>query len=66
MSVFQPEERVKLTNVLGTFLEKQIEYTAPLLDRVTEQTAVDYRSIIAGEMFFGLIKDRIENGYYRS
>ena len=38
----------------------------PFLDRVPVEVAADYRSIIAGEMYFSLIKERIENGYYRS
>ena len=66
MQVFQPEEKAKLANVLGDFLEKKREYILPFLDRVPVEVAADYRSIIAGEMYFSLIKERIENGYYRS
>ena len=66
MSVFEITERTKLTNVLTDFLTKQIEYIAPFLTRVSEDVAADYRSIIAGEMYFNLIKSRIENGFYRS
>ena len=66
MQVFQPEEKAKLANVLGDFLEKKREYVLPFLDRVPLEVAADYRSIIAGEMYFSLIKERIENGYYRS
>ena len=36
------------------------------MDRVPLDVAADYRSIIAGEMYFNLIRSRIENGYYRS
>ena len=66
MQVFQPEEKAKLANVLGDFLEKKREYVLPFLERVPLEVAADYRSIIAGEMYFSLIKERIENGYYRS
>jgi hypothetical protein len=33
---------------------------------VKEADAPDYKSIIAGEMYFDLIMQRIKNGYYRS
>jgi len=66
MSVFEITERTKLVNVLTDFLTKQIEYIAPFLTRVSEDVAADYRCIIAGEMYFNLIKSRIENGFYRS
>jgi len=33
---------------------------------VKEADAPDYRSIIAGEMYFQLIDERIKSGYYRS
>ena len=66
MQVFQPEEKAKLANILSDFLEKKREYVLPFLDRVPVDVAPDYRSIIAGEMYFSLIKLRIENGFYRS
>ena len=62
MQVFVPDEKAKLFNTLKDFMEKKKEYLECFMDRV----APDYRSIIPAEMFFNLIKDRINNGYYRS
>ena len=66
MQVFEPAERAKLANVLADFLEKTVEYVSPFLERVPVEVAADYRSIVAGEMYFSLVKERILNGYYRS
>jgi len=66
MQVFVPEEKAKLFNTLKDFLDKKKEYLECFLDRVPLEVAPDYRSIIPAEMYFSLIKDRINNGYYRS
>ena len=66
IQVFQVEEKAKLANVLKDFLTKKQEYVSCFLTRVGLEVAPDYRSIIPSEMYFDLIKDRIENGYYRS
>jgi len=66
MQVFVPDEKAKLFNTLKDFMEKKKEYLECFMDRVPLEVAPDYRSIIPAEMFFNLIKDRINNGYYRS
>jgi hypothetical protein len=66
MQVFVPEEKAKLFNTLKDFIEKKKEYLECFMDRVPLEVAPDYRSIIPAEMYFNLIKDRINNGYYRS
>ena len=66
MHVFIREEKNKLFNTLKDFIEKKKEYIEVFLDRVPVELAPDYRSIIPAEMYFNLIKDRINNYYYRS
>ena len=66
MHVFIREEKTKLFNTLKDFIEKKREYIEVFLERVPTELAPDYRSIIPAEMFFNLIKDRINNCYYRS
>ena len=66
MHVFVDGEKGKLVNTLKDFLEKKREYLDCFLDRVPIEVAPDYRSIIPAEMYFNLIKDRIQNCYYRS
>lgn len=66
MHVFQLEEKNKLVNTLKDFIERKKEYIECFLDRVPVEVAPDYRSIIPAEMYFNLIKDRINNCYYRS
>lgn len=66
MHVFESDEKAKLVNTLKDFYEKKKEYLDCFMQRVPLSVAVDYRSIISAEMYFELIKDRINNGYYRS
>ena len=66
MHVFVPDEKAKLVNTLKDFFEKKKEYLEFFMDRVPVEIAPDYRSIIPTEMYFNLIKDRINNCYYRS
>jgi len=66
MHVFIREEKSKLFNTLKDFIEKKKEYIECFLERVPTEVAPDYRSIIPAEMYFNLIKDRINNCYYRS
>ena len=66
MHVFIREEKNKLFNTLKDFIEKKKEYIEVFLDRVPVELAPNYRSIIPAEMYFNLIKDRINNYYYRS
>ena len=66
MHVFIREEKTKLFNTLKDFIEKKKEYIECFLERVPVEVAPDYRSIIPAEMYFNLIKDRINNCYYRS
>ena len=66
MTVFGKDEKAKLVNTLKDFMEKKKEYVECFADRVPLEVAPDYRSIIPAEMYFNLIKDRINNCYYRS
>lgn len=66
MHVFQRDEKIKLVNTLKDFMEKKKEFIECFLERVPVEVAPDYRSIIPAEMYFNLIKDRINNCYYRS
>lgn len=66
MHVFVEGEKGKLVNTLKDLFEKKKEYLDCFMDRVPIEVAPDYRSIIPAEMYFSLIKDRINNCYYRS
>ena len=66
MHVFIREEKIKLVNTLKDFMEKKKEYIECFMERVPVEVAPDYRSIIPAEMYFNLIKERINNCYYRS
>ena len=66
MHVFESDERAKLVNTLNDFYERKKEYLECFMNRVPLEIAPDYRAIITAEMYFNLIKDRINNGYYRS
>ena len=66
MHVFVEGEKGKLVNTLKDLFEKKKEYLDCFMDRVPVEVAPDYRSIIPAEMYFSLIKDRINNCYYRS
>lgn len=66
MHVFEKDERAKLVNTLKDFMDKKKEYIECFIERVPIEVAPDYRSIIPAEMYFNLIKDRINNCYYRS
>jgi len=66
MHVFVPDEKAKLVNTLKDFFEKKREYVECFMDRVPVEIAPDYRQYIPTEMYFNLIKDRINNCYYRS
>lgn len=66
MTVFGKDEKAKLVNTLKDFMEKKKEYIECFVDRVPVEVAPDYRSIIPAEMYFNLIKERINNCYYRS
>lgn len=66
MSAFNGDQQRKLENALTSFLQQKSEFLYIFRERVKEADAPDYKSIIAGEMYFDLIMQRIKNGYYRS
>ena len=59
-------EKAKLVNTLKDFCEKKREFVDCFMERVPLEVAPDYRRIIPAEMYFNLIKDRLNNCYYRS
>lgn len=63
---FAEHEHLKVRNHLQTFMTKNRDYLVYLKERVDEKIAKDYRSIIAQEMWFDLVLQRVNNKYYRS
>lgn len=66
LNTFDGDQQNKLLNALNSFLLQKSEFLYIFRERVKESDAADYRSIIAGEMYFDLISSRIRNGFYRS
>ena len=66
MHVFLDTEKAKLVNTLKDFCEKKREFVDCFMERVPLEVAPDYRRIIPAEMYFNLIRDRLNNSYYRS
>lgn len=65
LSAFNEDERVKLVSFLEEFLDKKKELCLFFKNRVTEEIASDYRSIVPTDMYLSLILDRLINHYYR-
>lgn len=64
---FEEHERIRIQETLVNFMNKKKEYSVVYFkDRVTDQIASDYRSVITAEMFLSLIVSRLNNKYYRS
>ena len=65
MSAFNEDERVKLVSFLEDFLDKKKELCLFFTNRVTEEIASDYRSIVPTDMYLSLILERLSSHYYR-
>lgn len=47
-------------------MRKKREYLQLYADRVKEEVAKDYRVVVAQEMWFNLIKERLTRNFYRT
>lgn len=65
-NAFSTHESVKLVQTLQNFMQKKKEYLIYFRERVNEQIARDYRVMIAQEMWFDLLLERLQKNYYRS
>lgn len=59
-------ELAKVNQYFDTQMRKKREYLSLYADRVREEVAKDYRVVVAQEMWFNLIKERLSRNFYRT
>ena len=65
MQKFTTEEQLRLLQTFEDEHRKKKDYFVDFMDRVSETVAPMYRSVVAHDMYFNLIKDRLTSGFYR-